>query len=140
MTAPVLVCGSMAFDAIALFEGHFGEHILPDRIRTLSVSFLVPTLRREFGGCAGNVAYNLKLLGGTPLPVASVGEDAGGYLQRLKDLDISTAHVKVVPGTLTAQCWITTDLDDNQITAFTRAPWACPRRTISARIPGRHGA
>ena len=118
MTAPVLVCGSMAFDAIAVFEGRFGEHILPDRIHSLSVSFLVPTLRREFGGCAGNVAYNLKLLGGTPLPVASVGEDAGGYLQRMRDLGISTEHVKVVPGTLTAQCWITTDLDDNQITAF----------------------
>ncbi|HEY0295496.1 MAG TPA: carbohydrate kinase family protein, partial [Bordetella sp.] len=115
---PVLVCGSMAFDAIAVFEGRFGEHILPDRIHTLSVSFLVPSLRREYGGCAGNVAYNLKLLGGAPLPVASVGEDAGGYLQRLTDLGISTAHVKVVPGTLTAQCWITTDLDDNQITAF----------------------
>lgn len=118
MTAPVLVCGSMAFDAIAVFEGRFGDHILPDRIRSLSVSFLVPSLRREYGGCAGNVAYNLKLLGGTPLPVATVGEDAGEYLQRLTDLGISTAHVKVVPGTLTAQCWITTDLDDNQITAF----------------------
>jgi adenosine kinase len=118
MTAPVLVCGSMAFDAIAVFEGRFGEHILPDRIHTLSVSFLVPTMRREFGGCAGNIAYNLKLLGGNPIPVATVGEDAGAYLERLRGLGVDVSRVRTKPGTLTAQCFITTDLDDNQITAF----------------------
>ncbi|ANN73866.1 carbohydrate kinase family protein [Bordetella bronchialis] len=118
MAAPVLVCGSMAFDTIAVFEGRFKEHIMPDRIHSLSVSFLTPFMRKEFGGCAGNIAYNLKLLGGDPLPVATVGEDAGGYLERLAGLGIDTRHVKVVPQTFTAQCFITTDLDDNQIAAF----------------------
>jgi adenosine kinase len=118
MAAPVLVCGSMAFDTIAVFEGRFKEHILPDRIHSLSVSFLVPSMRKEFGGCSGNIAYNLKLLGGNPVPVATVGEDAGDYLERLSRLGIDTRHVKVIPQTFTAQCFITTDLDDNQITAF----------------------
>jgi adenosine kinase len=118
MAAPVLVCGSMAFDTIAVFEGRFKEHILPDRIHSLSVSFLVPSMRKEFGGCSGNIAYNLKLLGGNPVPVATVGEDAGDYLERLSRLGIDTRHVKVIPETFTAQCFITTDLDDNQITAF----------------------
>lgn len=118
MTSPVLVCGSMAFDTIAVFEGHFKDHILPDRIQSLSVSFLVPGMRKEFGGCAGNIAYNMKLLGGEPVPVATVGEDAGDYLERLKELKIDASRVKVLPGTFTAQCFITTDLDDNQIAAF----------------------
>ncbi|ANY14865.1 carbohydrate kinase family protein [Bordetella pseudohinzii] len=118
MVSPVLVCGSMAFDTIAVFEGHFKDHILPDRIQSLSVSFLVPGMRKEYGGCAGNIAYNLKLLGGQPVPVATVGEDSGDYLERLNGLGIDTGRVKVVPGTFTAQCFITTDLDDNQITAF----------------------
>ena len=118
MTASVLICGSVAFDTIAVFEGQFKDHILPDRIHALSVSFLVPRMRREFGGCAGNIAYNLKLLGGHPIPVATVGEDASDYVQRFKQLGIEVKMIRSLPGTLTAQCFITTDLDDNQITAF----------------------
>ncbi|MGE8658643.1 MAG: carbohydrate kinase family protein [Achromobacter sp.] len=118
MATPVLVCGSMAFDTIAVFEGRFKEHILADRIQSLSVSFLVPSMRKEYGGCSGNIAYNMNLLGGKPVPVATVGEDAGEYLERLTGLGIDVSRVKVVPGTFTAQCFITTDLDDNQITAF----------------------
>jgi adenosine kinase len=118
MTASVLICGSVAFDTIAVFEGKFKEHILPDRIHALSVSFLVPRMRREFGGCAGNIAYNLKLLGGHPIPVATVGDDATDYLQRFKQLGIEVKMIRSLPDTLTAQCFITTDLDDNQISAF----------------------
>jgi adenosine kinase len=118
MTASVLICGSVAFDTIAVFDGKFKEHILPDRIHALSVSFLVPRMRREFGGCAGNIAYNLKLLGGHPIPVATVGDDATDYLQRFKQLGIEVNMIRSLPDTLTAQCFITTDLDDNQITAF----------------------
>lgn len=118
MTASVLICGSVAFDTIAVFEGKFKEHILPDRIHALSVSFLVPRMRREFGGCAGNIAYNLKLLGGHPIPVATVGDDATDYLQRFKQLGIEVNMIRSLPDTLTAQCFITTDLDDNQISAF----------------------
>ncbi|NRF50490.1 carbohydrate kinase family protein, partial [Pseudomonas stutzeri] len=116
--APVLVCGSMAFDTIAVFDGRFTEHILPDRIPSLSVSFLVPAMRKEYGGCAGNIAYNLKLLGGHPVPVATVGADAGDYLERFTGLGIDTSRLRVMPGTFTAQCFITTDLEDNQIAAF----------------------
>lgn len=118
MTGSVLVCGSMAFDTIAVFEGRFKEHILADRIQSLSVSFLVPTMRKEFGGCAGNIAYNLKLLGGNPIPVATVGDDAADYIERFNALDIDTSRLRVMPGTFTAQCFITTDLDDSQIAAF----------------------
>ena len=118
MSDSVLICGSVAFDTIAVFEGRFKDHILPDRIHALSVSFLVPQMRREFGGCAGNIAYNLKLLGGQPLPVATVGNDAEDYLKRFAQLGIDTRHVRVLPDMLTAQCFITSDLDDNQITAF----------------------
>ncbi|MCF8171695.1 MAG: carbohydrate kinase family protein [Candidatus Methylopumilus sp.] len=118
MTKPVLICGSVAFDTIAVFDGRFKDHILPDRIHALSVSFLVPRMRREFGGCAGNIAYNLKLLGGDPVPVATVGEDATDYLQRFEQFGINTSMIQSLPDTLTAQCFITTDLDDNQITAF----------------------
>ncbi|MEN4920293.1 carbohydrate kinase family protein [Achromobacter spanius] len=118
MATPVLVCGSMAFDTIAVFDGRFKEHILPDRIQSLSVSFLVPSMRKEYGGCSGNIAYNMNLLGGKPVPVATVGEDAGEYMERLSGLGIDVSRVKVIPDTFTAQCFITTDLDDNQITAF----------------------
>lgn len=118
MTASVLVCGSMAFDTIAVFEGRFKEHILADRIQSLSVSFLVPSMRKEFGGCAGNIAYNLKLLGGEPVPVATVGEDAADYIERFNALQIDTSRLRVMPDTFTAQCFITTDLDDSQIAAF----------------------
>jgi len=113
-----LICGSIAYDNIMVFRGRFREHILPDQIHILNVAFLVPDLRREFGGCAGNIAYNLKMLGGDPLVMATVGEDSLLYLERLERLDLALDYVLRVPDTLTAQAFITTDLDDNQITAF----------------------
>jgi len=114
----ILVCGSIAYDNIMVFRGRFKDHILPDKIHILNVAFLVPDLRREYGGCAGNIAYNLKLLGGDPLVMATVGEDAAPYLERLDALGLPRSHVRAIPGSLTAQAFITTDLDDNQITAF----------------------
>ncbi len=114
----VLICGSMAYDNIMVFQGRFREHILPEQIHMLSVSFLVPQLRREFGGCAGNIAYNLKLLGGSPVIMATIGDDAEPYAARLDRLGITREHIRHVKDTLTAQAFITTDLDDNQITAF----------------------
>jgi adenosine kinase len=114
----ILICGSIAYDNIMVFRGRFQEHILPEQIHILNVAFLVPELRREFGGCAGNIAYNLKLLGSDPLVMGTVGEDSPPYFERLKRLGINLACVRQVPGTLTAQAFITTDLDDNQITAF----------------------
>lgn len=114
----VLICGSLAYDTIMVFHGKFGEHILPDQIHILNVSFVVPDMRREFGGTGGNVAYNLKLLGGEPLIMATVGDDFGPYRERLEVLNISRAHIREVPGTFVAQAFITTDLDANQITAF----------------------
>ena len=116
MTA--LICGSLAFDNIMVFQDRFKDHILPDKIHILNVSFLVPELRREFGGCAGNIAYNLKLLGGEPLIMGTVGEDFAPYAAWLEQHGITQRCVKTVGGTLTAQAFITTDLDDNQITAF----------------------
>jgi adenosine kinase len=113
-----LICGSLAFDTIMDFEGRFAEQILPDQLHILNVSFLVPALRRDFGGCAGNIAYSLKVLGGTPLPMATLGTDAVDYLQRLKNLGISTEYVRQVEGSYTAQAMIMTDRDNNQITAF----------------------
>jgi len=113
-----LICGSLAYDTIMVFRDRFKHHILPEQIHILNVAFLVPDMRREYGGCAGNIAYNLKLLGGTPLIMAAVGDDAGLYLQRLDHLGLATTHVRRVPDTFTAQAFITTDLDDNQITAF----------------------
>ena len=113
-----LICGSLAFDNIMVFPDRFKNHILPEQIHILNVAFLVPELRREFGGCAGNIAYNLKLLGGEPLIMATVGDDAPPYCERLDRLGLSRTHVRHVAGTFTAQAFITTDLDDNQITAF----------------------
>jgi len=113
-----LICGSLAFDTIMDFEGRFAEQILPDQLHILNVSFLVPALRRDFGGCAGNIAYSLKILGGTPVPMATVGTDAADYLQRLNTLGISTEYVRQVEGSYTAQAMIMTDRDNNQITAF----------------------
>ena len=113
-----LICGSLAFDSIMSFEGRFAEQILPDQLHILNVSFLVPALRRDFGGCAGNIAYSLKQLGGTPLPMATLGQDGAEYLDRLRDLDISTDHVRLLKDTYTAQAMIMTDRDNNQITAF----------------------
>ena len=114
----ILVCGSMAYDTIMVFHDRFKNHILPEQIHILNVSFLVPDLRREFGGCAGNIAYNLRLLGDDPLIMATVGDDVAAYRQRLESLGIRQDHVRHVPGTYTAQAFITTDTDDNQITAF----------------------
>lgn len=113
-----LICGSLAFDNIMVFPDRFKNHILPEQIHILNVAFLVPEMRREFGGCAGNIAYNLMLLGGNPLIMASVGDDAPAYFERLDRLGLPRDHVRLVPGTFTAQAFITTDLDDNQITAF----------------------
>ncbi len=114
----VLICGSMAFDTVMVFDGRFKEHILPDRIHMLSVSFLVPQLRRNYGGVAGNIAYNLKLLGQDSLILATVGDDFEPYARWMTQKGLSLQHVKVIPDTYTAQAFITTDLDDNQITAF----------------------
>ncbi|MFT4171263.1 MAG: carbohydrate kinase family protein [Rhodocyclaceae bacterium] len=114
----ILVCGSVAYDTIMVFPGQFKEHILPEQIRILNVSFLVPDMRREFGGCAGNIAYSLSLLGAEARVLATVGEDAGPYLTRMDQLRIDRRFVRTLPGTFTAQAFITTDLDDNQITAF----------------------
>jgi len=113
-----LICGSIAYDTIMVFHDRFQKHILPDQLHILNVAFLVPDLRREFGGCAGNIAYSLAMLGGEPLIMATVGDDYMPYDERLKKLGISQAHVRRIPGTFTAQAFITTDLDDNQITAF----------------------
>ncbi len=113
-----LICGSIAYDTIMVFPGRFKEHILAEQLHILNVAFLVPEMRREFGGCAGNIAYNLNLLGGKPLIMATVGQDADAYGARLDTLAISQRHVRRVPQSYTAQAFITTDLDDNQITAF----------------------
>src|ERR1017187_3181849 len=113
-----LICGSLAYDTIMVFHDRFKHHILPEQIHILNVAFLLPDMRREYGGCAGNIAYNLRLLGGEPLIMATVGDDCSLYLQRLEHLGLSARHVRQVPGTFTAQAFITTDLDDNQITAF----------------------
>jgi adenosine kinase len=113
-----LICGSLAFDTIMTFEGRFAEQILPDQLHILNVSFLVPGLRRDYGGCAGNIAYSLKALGGTPLPMATLGTDGADYLQRMQMLGISTEFVREVRDSYTAQAMIMTDRDNNQITAF----------------------
>lgn len=118
MSERVLVCGSIAFDTIAVFEGYFKDHILPDSIQTLSVSFFVPSLRKEWGGCAGNIAYTLQMLGGQPVPVGTVGGDGLDYVKRLEGLGIDTSMVRVMPELFTPQCFITTDLAASQITSF----------------------
>jgi adenosine kinase len=115
---PALICGSLAFDTIATFPGRFAQQILPEQIHILNVSFLVPTLRREFGGCAGNIAYTLKALGGEPVVMAALGSDGTGYLERMHGLGIDTRHVLTVAESYTAQANIITDEDNNQITAF----------------------
>jgi adenosine kinase len=113
-----LFCGSVAYDTIMVFEGRFRQHILPDKIHMLNVSFLVPQLRREFGGCAGNIAYNLRLLGDAGYPMATVGRDFGPYAEWLRQAGVPTDHIKVLDSEHTAQGFVTTDLDDNQIWAF----------------------
>ena len=113
-----LICGSLAYDTIMVFPDQFKNHILPDKVHILNVSFLVPRMRREFGGCAGNIAYNLNLLGGSPMPMATVGQDFGPYREHFQQQGIPLDHVKEIEDLYTAQAFITTDLDDNQITAF----------------------
>ena len=113
-----LICGSLAFDTIMSFEGRFAQQILPEQLHILNVSFLVPSLRRDFGGCAGNIAYAMRQLGGTPLPMAAVGNDGAGYLRRFEELGISTEFVRRIDDSYTAQAMIMTDRDNNQITAF----------------------
>ncbi len=113
-----LICGSLAYDIIMVFDDQFKNHILPEQIDILNVSFLVPDMRREYGGCAGNIAYNLNLLGGSPLIMATVGDDFDSYASRLDTLGLSQQHIRRIQGTFTGQAFITTDLDDNQITAF----------------------
>lgn len=113
-----LICGSIAYDTIMVFEDRFKRHILPDKIHVLNVAFLVPEMRREFGGCAANIAYNLQMLAGKPLIMATVGDDYQPYSYRLERLGIAQTHVRHIKDSFTAQAFITTDLDDNQITAF----------------------
>ncbi|NNG13940.1 MAG: carbohydrate kinase family protein, partial [Gammaproteobacteria bacterium] len=113
-----LICGSYAYDTIMLFHDKFANHILPDKVHILNVSFLVPDMRREFGGCAGNIAYNLNLLGGDVLPMATVGNDFAPYAKWMDDCGISRQHIKELDHTYTGQAFITTDMSDNQITAF----------------------
>ncbi len=113
-----LICGSIAYDNIMVFQDQFKNHILPEKIHVLNVAFLVPEMRREFGGCAGNIAYNLRMLGGEPVMMATVGDDYAPYAKRLEQLSLPQEHVLHVADTFTAQAFITTDLDDNQITAF----------------------
>jgi len=113
-----LICGSLAYDTIMVFHDHFKNHILPEQIHILNVAFLVPDMRREYGGCAGNIAYNLEMIGGKPQIMATVGDDFQPYAKRLEKLGLAQEHVRNVPETFTAQAFITTDLADNQITAF----------------------
>jgi adenosine kinase len=119
MSAPrTLICGSLAVDTIMVFPDRFARHILPGETHVLSVSFQIREMRREWGGCAGNIAYNLKALGGEPVVMATVGDDGVGYLERLASQEVASEGVRIVPGSFTAQAFIITDLDDNQITAF----------------------
>ena len=144
-----LICGSIAYDTIMVFRDRFKNHILPDQLHILNVAFLVPDMRREFGGCAGNIAYSLNLLGGEPVIMATVGDDYDPYARRLERLLLSQEHVRRVAGTFTAQAFITTDLDDNQITAvhpgamgFSHENHVCDAKNVTLGIvapDGREG-
>jgi adenosine kinase len=133
---PILICGSIAYDTIMVFHDRFKNHILPDQLHILNVAFLVPDMRREFGGCAGNIAYSLKMLGGEPRIMATVGDDYDPYAARLDKLGIAQAHIRRVPDTFTAQAFITTDLDDNQITAFHPGAMNHSHENDAGRVPG----
>ncbi|TFW27823.1 carbohydrate kinase family protein [Massilia arenosa] len=117
-TKTALICGSLAFDKIMQYHGRFGDALLADQLHKVNVSFLVPTLRTEYGGCSANVAYNLKMLGGDPLIMATIGQDGGDYLKRFEQQGISTRGIKTIPHAYTAQCFVTADQDNNQINAF----------------------
>jgi adenosine kinase len=132
----VLICGSVAFDTLMVFQGRFREHILPQQIHILNVAFLVPELRREFGGCAGNIAYNLRLLGDSAIPMATVGRDFAPYREWLQRLDLPQDHILMLDSELTAQAFITTDLEDNQITAFHPGAMQHAHLNKVARAPG----
>lgn len=118
MSKTALICGSYAFDSIMVFHDQFKNHILPDKIHMLNVSFLVPTMRKEFGGCGSNIAYSLHLLGANAVPMATVGEDFTSYLNWMQSQQMNTTYIKVIQGAYTGQAFITTDMDGNQITAF----------------------
>ncbi len=118
MTKTTLICGSLAFDKIMQYNGRFGETLLADQLHKVNVSFLVPTLRTEYGGCSANIAYNLKMLGGEPLIMATIGQDGAEYLERFKSLGIETRAIRKIAHAYTAQCFVTADLDNNQINAF----------------------
>jgi adenosine kinase len=126
---PALICGSLAFDTITTFPGRFAEQILPEQVHILNVSFLVPTLRREFGGCAGNIAYTLSQLGGEPIVLAALGSDGAEYLQRLASWNVGTEHVATIADSFTAQAIIITDSSNNQITAFHPGAMQAAQRT-----------
>ncbi|ATA52603.1 Adenosine kinase [compost metagenome] len=128
-----VICGSLAFDTIMTFEGRFADQILPDQLHILNVSFLVPGLRRDFGGCAGNIAYSLNALGGTALPMATLGSDGADYAERMRTLGISTEFVRQLDDTFTAQAMIMNDTDNNQITAF--HPGAMQQAHITKVVP-----
>jgi adenosine kinase len=132
---PALICGSLAFDTITTFHGRFAQQILPDQVHILNVSFLVPTMRREFGGTAGNIAYNLRHLGGEPVLLAALGNDGQPYLERLQGWGVDTSHVQLETGSYTAQAMIITDLDNNQITAFHPGAMSFAHKTP---VPRRH--
>jgi adenosine kinase len=131
---PALICGSLAFDTITTFPGQFSQQILPEQLHILNVSFLVPELRREFGGCAGNIAYNLRQLGGDPVVMATIGNDGGDYLERIRSWGVDTSMVTWVEDHYTAQAIIITDTDNNQITAF--HPGAM-QRAGEVKVPAR---
>lgn len=118
MSKTSLICGSLAFDKIMQYHGRFGEALLADQLHKVNVSFLVPTLRTEYGGCSANIAYNLKMLGGDPLIMATIGQDGGEYLDRFATLGIETRAIRTIGNAYTAQCFVTADLDNNQINAF----------------------
>lgn len=118
MTKTALICGSLAFDKIMQYHGRFAETLLADQLHRVNVSFLVPTLRTEYGGCSANIAYNLKLLGGEPLIMGTLGQDGGDYLERFAKLGLETRGIRTIADAYTAQCFVTADQDNNQINAF----------------------
>lgn len=130
-----VICGSLAFDTIMSFEGKFAQQILPEQLHILNVSFFVPALRRDFGGCAGNIAYSLKMLGGHPMPMATLGQDGADYLKRLGSLGIDTQYVSTVSDMFTAQAMIMTDMDNNQITAFHPGAMVMAHQTVVTANP-----
>jgi adenosine kinase len=131
-----LICGSLAFDTIMVFPDRFGRHILPEQVHMLSVSFQIGQMRREWGGCAGNIAYNLKAIGGEPVVMATLGDDGAPYRERLGQLGIASDGVRTVAGTYTAQAFIITDLDDNQITAFHPGAMNCSHENRVGDVAG----